>query len=73
MRSLNPKENEKHILIFGSKYKLWRDGEFIGVGTWTQDLNVGDSFQNKSVSNSGILLNEVIVADKWELIINNLK
>lgn len=65
LKSLNPKDNEKDILIFGKKYKLWRDGKYIGIAIWTQDENVGDSFQ--TISEDGIC--QVYIADTWELII----
>jgi len=70
LKSLNPNENEKYILVFGAKYKLWREGKFIGIGVWTSDDNVGDSFQRKVIAKDGKLLNEVFTPDKWELIIN---
>lgn len=69
LKSLNPKEDEKHILIYNSKYKLWRDGVYLGIATWTKDHNVGDSFQVKVINEEGQEMNEVYVADKWELII----
>ena len=31
LKSLNPKENEKAILIYGAKYKLWRNGKYLGI------------------------------------------
>jgi hypothetical protein len=63
LHNLNPKEDEKTILIYGSKYHLWRDGKYIGVATWTKDENVGDSFQDRSGD-------DIIVfkADHWQLI-----
>jgi hypothetical protein len=64
MRSLNPKPDEQHILIYGSKYKLWLEGRYIGIWTWTKDENVGDSFQRKN--KQGEI--EVAVPDRWELI-----
>ena len=71
IKSLNPKDSEKTILFFGRKYKLHREGEFIGIGTWTQDENVGDSFQRPSSYTKGAI--EVMIADKWELIIEPKK
>jgi len=70
-KSLNPKDNEKDILIYGNKYKLWRDGEYLGTAFWTQDDNVGDSFQNKRYEpRIDKNINEVVVADAWKLIFN---
>ena len=65
LHSLNPKKDEQAILIYGSKYHLWRDGEYLGIATWTKDENVGDSFQE----DTGTGVRNVFIADKWELII----
>lgn len=65
-QSLNPKKDEQAILIYESSYKLWREGNFIGVAKWKKDEIVGDSFQ---IVNSKCHI-EVYVADKWELVIN---
>lgn len=71
LKSLNPKDNEKHILIYGKQYKLWREDQYLGVATWTKDENVGDSFQTKRYEPTiDRNINEVMVADTWELIIN---
>jgi len=69
IKSLNPKDDEKAILIYGSKYKCWRNGNYIGIATWTKDENVGDSFQVKSIIEGQEVI-QVYVADKWELVIN---
>ena len=70
LKSLNPSENEKHILVFGAKYKCWREGVYIGIAVWTMDENVGDSFQRKVIGETGKIIAEVFTPDKWELIIN---
>lgn len=67
LKSLNPKDDEKAILIYGSSYHLWLDGEYLGVAIWTQDNNVGDSFQIGIVDKKGRLTQQVYIADKWEL------
>lgn len=71
LKSLNPKKNEQSILIYGSEYKLYRDNKYIGIGigTWVEDTNVGDSFQSQHINAEGELVNNVFVADTWELII----
>lgn len=71
-KSLNPKDGEKDILIYGRHYKLWRRGKYLGIGIWTQDDNVGDSFQME-VFNTELKKNisQVFVADSWELIITS--
>ncbi|WP_284464865.1 hypothetical protein [Chryseobacterium sp.] len=72
IKSLNPKEDEKHILIYGKEYKLWRDGQYIGTAFWTKDENVGDSFQMKKYDpKTDRNVNKVYVADSWELIVNH--
>lgn len=50
-------------------YKLWRDGKYLGEAIWTQDNNVGDSFQTQFTDENGRLINQVYIADKWMLII----
>lgn len=71
LKSMNPKKDEQAILFYGRKYKLFREGEFVGIATWTKDENVGDSFQRPSKKVEGAI--NVLVADKWELIIKSKK
>ena len=66
LKSVNPKPFQQPILIYGCQYHLWRNGEYLGVATWTKDSNFGDGFQRESSKNA-----EVVIADKWELIISN--
>lgn len=40
--SLNPQLEDQECLAYGCKYKLWRNGKYIGVATWTKDDNFGD-------------------------------
>lgn len=54
-------------LIFGVEYNLWRDGDYIGRAVWTDDKNIGPSFIGKSDDELGNSINEVYIADKWEL------
>lgn len=68
LKSLNPKRCEKVDLVFGQNYRLWRGGKYVGVATWTEDENVGDSFQNKVFdSATGKFMQQVYIADKWEI------
>lgn len=67
LRSINPQPHEQAILLYGSKYRCWLEGRYIGIFTWTKDENVGDSFQNKIIS-EGRKKTEVATPDKWELI-----
>lgn len=73
LKSLNPKESEQCILIYGSRYKLWKDGKYLGEAIWTEDINVGDSFQTTSlVEIDGVQrkVSRVYIPDRWELVIN---
>ena len=71
LKSLNPKTNEKHILIYGKEYKLWREGKYLDKAIWTKDENVGDSFQTKRFDEKiQRHISDVWIADAWELIIN---
>ncbi len=60
LKSLNPKDTE---LVFGQKYALYRDKEYIGTAIWTKDENVGDSFQ---IQVDGKTV--VCIPDSWHLI-----
>jgi hypothetical protein len=72
IRALQPTEEDKAILFYGSKYKLWLHGDYIGTATWTHDRLVGDSFQNRVIVD-GTLLQFVYVADRYELVIDTRK
>jgi hypothetical protein len=52
---------ENDLLIYGTEYHLYRDGEYIGVGTWTDDPNIGEAFIHKMEDGSML----VFEADKW--------
>lgn len=53
--------------IQGREYDLWRDGEYIGSAVWIIDQNIGPSFIKKSDDEFGNSINEVFIADKWEI------
>ena len=72
IRALQPTEDDKAILLYGSHYRLWLLGNYIGTAQWVDDDLLGDSFQNQVVVN-GQLLKFVYVADEWELVINTRK
>jgi hypothetical protein len=55
------KNTENDLLIYGVEYKLYRDGQFIGLATFTDDENIGDVFIN--VLEDGT--NQVFMADEW--------
>lgn len=67
VKMLQPKEEDKAILIYGSKYRLWLLGDYIGTATWVHDDRLGDSFQNQVVV-QGKLYQFVYVADEYELV-----
>jgi len=72
IRMLRPTEDDKAILIYGSTYKLWLFGDYVGTAMWTSDEKLGDIFQNKVMVN-GKLLQFVYVADMYELVVDNRK
>jgi hypothetical protein len=65
LKSLNPRSPD---LVYNAQYHLWLNGEYLGVATWTQDENVGDSFQ-QMVMKDDLLINQVFLPDRWELIV----
>lgn len=67
LQSLNPKPSDE--LIPGCEYNLWSEEKHIGIATWTLDENVGDSFQRSVLTKDGVLVQQVFLPDKWELII----
>ena len=72
IRMFQPTEDDKAILLYGSKYKLWLLGTYIGTATWVHDDHLGDTFQNH-VTVNGELLQFVYVADTYELMIDTRK
>jgi hypothetical protein len=54
-------KKENDLLIYGVEYKLYRDGEFIGLAKWTDDVNIGESFINTLEDGT----NHVYIADEW--------
>jgi hypothetical protein len=72
IRKLQPTEDDKAILLYGSKYRLWLLGNYIGTATWVHDDHLGDSFQNQVMVNDQ-LLRFVYVADTYELVFETRK
>ena len=72
IKMLQPKEEDKAILIYGSQYRLWLLGNYIGTAVWVHDDRLGDTFQNHVMVN-GELLQFVYVADEYELVIDTRK
>jgi len=70
-RSKNPKKEDQALLLYNSNYHLWKDGEYLGIATWTKDENVGDSFQNSFFDKEeDCIVQKVYEANKWELVID---
>jgi hypothetical protein len=72
VKMLQPKEEDKAILLYGSQYRLWLLGNYIGTAVWVHDERLGDCFQNQ-VMVKGELYQFVYVADEYELVIDHRK
>jgi len=58
--------SKKHdFLIYGKKYKVYREGNFLAVATFTDDAFHGEVFLIITVEN-GTELKEVCCVDEWE-------
>lgn len=55
------RNKQNDLLIYGKEYRLYRNGEFIGVATYTDDQNIGDAFINERSDGTF----EVFMADEW--------
>lgn len=53
---------KQDFLIYGKEYHLWRDKEYLGTATWTDDENIGESFLKQNEDGSMT----VFIADEWE-------
>ena len=59
------------LLIEGKEYHLWRDGEYLGVATYMNDPNVGESFlkeiETTKADGTGKEIGYgVYMADEWQ-------
>lgn len=61
-------ELKQDLLIYGKQYRVFRDGIFLGVATWTDDKNIGDAFLEEFTDRKGRPAFNVFQADEWELI-----
>jgi hypothetical protein len=62
------KINKKQdLLIYGKQYHLWRYGIYLGIATYTDDENIGDSFLSKIKTSEGDECFQVYMADEWAL------
>lgn len=50
------------LLIYGKEYHCWRDGEYIGIATHTDDPNIGDCFLKEIGEDRA----EVFIPDEWQ-------
>jgi hypothetical protein len=58
-----PAENKKNaFLINGGKYKLWKDGLYIGIAMWSEVHVIGGAFVVQ-ISDTEYA---VAIADEWE-------
>ena len=53
------------LLIYGKKYHLWREGKYLGIATYVDDVNIGHAFV-KEIVEDGREMKEVYIADEWE-------
>ena len=72
IKMFQPTEDDKAILMYGSKYRLWLLGNYIGTARWLHDDRLGDCFQNH-VTVNGEFLQFVYVADAYELVFDTRK
>ena len=56
-------EKRNDLLIYGTEYNLYRDGEHIGSAVWTDDENVGEAFLQEQDNGSFLVFTNV---DEWE-------
>ena len=53
--------------IYNQVYHIWREEQYLGTATWTQDKNVDDSFIKLVHDEKLGIIKEVYEADRWEL------
>ena len=56
------KEKRQDFLIYGKEYELFRNGEYVGVGVWTDDDNVGEVFIQVQPDGAKLVFGEI---DEW--------
>lgn len=55
-------DEEHDLLIYGQEYDVWRDGKYLGVAMYLEDIIHGDGFFSDKDC-----VREVMVADCWKL------
>lgn len=54
------------FLIYGKTYKCYRNKKYIGNFVYTDDPNIGGSFLNEKINDTGEECFEVCNPDEWE-------
>lgn len=57
---------KQDLLIYNKEYHLWREGEYLGVAKYVDDINIGDSFIKESKTSEGEDCFEVYCANEWQ-------
>ena len=57
---------KQDLLIYGKEYDLWKEGEYIGRATYTDDPNIGDCFLKTKINDTNEECFEVHMPDEWE-------
>ena len=65
MKLGNANNDKQAVLKHGNEYHLWKNGRYLGVATWTKNEKQGDCFQISFIDETGRLLRQVFIADKW--------
>lgn len=59
--------NIQHPLIYEKEYHVWVGDSYLGIATYTEDENIGDSFLIAAVQEGIGLVHNVIFPTHWEL------
>ncbi|CAN5702577.1 hypothetical protein BH11BAC3_BH11BAC3_36520 [soil metagenome] len=54
--------------VYNEDYCCYYNDEFIGIATYTNNQLIGDSFIRMVVNKTGVLEEEVLLPDFWEVI-----
>jgi hypothetical protein len=61
-------ELKRDFLIYGKKYKCFRNRKYVGDFIYTDDSNVGDSFLKESKTTEGEDCYEVCIPHEWQFV-----
>jgi hypothetical protein len=59
---------KQDFLIYGKEYKLWCKGKYLGIGTYTDDPNIGDLFLGNGKTSEGEDCFVVYIPDEWQFV-----